>query len=121
MNINPRHVSFAYVVAGIVIGVVLSKLSVWNNPRHSAVENAFVLGVNVKFKSIEDKEEFKNLMRPMAKYVAKYELDTISYEVLDSDKDSTLIYILERYKNKHAYTDVHRQSKEFIDFRQKFQ
>ncbi len=120
---NQKFAHIAFILVGVTVGIVLSNihLNIYPKQRKSAAENVFVLGVTVKFKSVEDKDGFKDLFRPVAEYVAKYELDTLSYEMMDSDKEPTQIYILERYRTKKAYLEVHRQSKEFLSFREKFQ
>jgi len=90
------------------------------NPR-DVVPSAFYLGVGVIFPSVREKEIFKVLFRPLAKYVKDNEPGTISYEVLESDKDENRILILERYVNKDYYLTIHRSSKEFLSFRGEFQ
>lgn len=48
------------------------------------------------------------------------EPDTISYEVLLSDKDPLQVLILERYRDKeNAFLQVHRSSAPFQEFRPK--
>lgn len=88
-----------------------------DRPRRNAVDRAFYLGVVVEFPSVEVKDEFYKMFQPLADYVEQYELGTLSYEVLDSDKDTKRILILERYKDKEYYLNVHRSSKEFLKFR----
>jgi quinol monooxygenase YgiN len=53
--------------------------------------------------------------------VRSKEFSTVSYEILQSDKDRLQIFILERYKDKAAYLETHKSSSEFIAFRAKFQ
>lgn len=79
----------------------------------------FFLGVTLKFRDEEDKTYFKSIFRDIAEYVKRNEPTTISYELYESDKISTEVFILERYANKAAYTDIHRVSKQFIFFREK--
>ncbi len=122
---NEKYANLMFLFAGIVIGAALFNFSGHNKissgPRKSAVEGAFVLGVSVKFQTIADKDNFKELIRPVADFVSKYELNTISYEVMESDKEPTQIYILERYKTKFDYLEVHRKGEAFLVFRGKFQ
>lgn len=87
--------------------------------RKSSTSNAFFLGVVIKFKNIEAKKEFKVLFKPYAEWVAINELETISYEMSESDKDELQIFILERYITKDDYIEKHRKSNEFIEFRAK--
>ena len=81
-------------------------------------ENAFVLLVNLEFASEEDKSAFLIKFKPMAKYVRDHEPTTLTYTVAESDKDSKLVVIMERYVNKAAYLDIHKTSAQFISFRQ---
>lgn len=89
--------------------------------RRYASDQAFFLGVAITFPNAEDKTSFKDMFVPLAKYVEHYELGTLSYELLESDKDPLRIFILERYKDKDYYLNVHRTSEEFLSFRGKFQ
>ena len=61
------------------------------------------------------------LFKPLAHYVATYEPGTVSYDLLQSEKDPLRIYLVERYIDKVAYLEVHKKSKEFISFRAKLQ
>jgi quinol monooxygenase YgiN len=112
---------------GIVVGLLISaksnpfrgpKNSIDNsrNPQH---KSAFFLGVTLKFNSVDDKEEFKALFAPYAKYVAEEEFGTISYELSESDKEPTQVFLTERYVNKDAYLEIHRKSKRFLEYRAK--
>lgn len=91
-------------------------------PRKSEpYSNAFFLGVAITFPSNEDKETFIKLFKPMAKYVEDFELGTLSYQLQQSDKDPLRVQILERYKDKDYYLNVHKTSKEFLTFRAELQ
>lgn len=83
--------------------------------------NAFHLGVIIKFKDSNTKQYVKEAFTPLAKYISRSEPDTISYEWLDSDKDPLQVFILERYKSKLSYENIHRHSKYFLMFREKLQ
>ncbi len=110
-------------LVGVAVGLIISQLRSGGrggNIRALSVEHAFHLGVTVKFTSADDKIYFKDLFKPLAKYVKEQELETLSYELMESDKDPLQIFILERYKNKSSYLEVHRHSKEFLTFREKF-
>lgn len=89
--------------------------------RESSHPHAFFLGVTVKFPSVADKERFKALFQPLAEFVKREEFSTISYELSESDREPTQVFILERYRDKQAYLEVHKHSKEFLSFRAKFQ
>lgn len=119
---NSKHVNIAILLVGITVGAILRGFLCNNQPaRILQHPNVFFLGVTIKFKTVQDKEEFKDLFRPMAEYVAKNEFNTLSYEMMESDKLNTQVYILERYKTKEDYLEVHRKSKEFLYFREKLQ
>lgn len=90
-------------------------------PRRNHVANAFYLGVAITFPSNEDKETFIELFKPMAKYVEDYELGTLSYQLQQSDKDPLRVHVLERYKDKDYYLNVHKTSREFLAFRAELQ
>ena len=53
--------------------------------------------IKVKFKNEDDKNEFVTAFTPLADYISRKELTTLSYELLFSDKDPLHIYILERF------------------------
>ena len=92
--------------------------SVFKNPdRIHKHANAFFLGVTISFLNAEDKATFKRLFNPLADYVRKYELSTLSYELYESDQNPLQIFILERYIDKAAYIDIHRTSKPFLLFK----
>lgn len=121
MSLNSKYTHLACLLIGVAFGALLFGAHFSHRPRKSEVENAFVLGVSVKFRSTTDKDNFKDIIGPVADYIAKFELNTISYEVMDSDKEPTQIYILERYKTKRDYLEVHRKTEIFLSFREKFQ
>ncbi len=87
--------------------------------RRSASAGAFVLCVTVKFTSDDDKVYFREIFKPLAEFVALEELGTLSYELLESDKDSKQMLVLERYRDKEAYLVNHRTSPIFLEFRRK--
>jgi quinol monooxygenase YgiN len=79
----------------------------------------FFLGVTIQFPNEADLKTFETEFKPLAKYVEEKELGTISYILMHSDKDPLQVMILERYKNKDYYLNVHKSSKEFLEFRAK--
>lgn len=89
--------------------------------RRNQEGNAFVLGVTATFPSIEAKEDFKRLFRPLAEYVEKFELGTYTYKLLESDKDAKRVQVLERYQDKEYYLNVHKASAPFLKFREELQ
>mmetsp|Transcript_26392 Transcript_26392/g.26642 ORF Transcript_26392/g.26642 Transcript_26392/m.26642 type:complete len:163 (+) Transcript_26392:263-751(+) len=88
-------------------------------PRVSSTENAFILCINIKFRDIEQKEEFKRIFTPTANYVAKEEYETLSYEIAESDQDPLHAFILERYKSKESFTEIHRKGEIFLEMKKK--
>mmetsp|Transcript_21465 Transcript_21465/g.35926 ORF Transcript_21465/g.35926 Transcript_21465/m.35926 type:complete len:150 (+) Transcript_21465:74-523(+) len=116
-----RYTAFAL---GLALGGVLCFLGLkafGPSDRRNQLPGAFYLGVKVTFPSLEDKLKFHEEFIPLSEYVRQKEFTTVSYEVLQSDKDRLQIYILERYTDKNAYLDIHKKSKEFLAFRAKFQ
>ena len=77
------------------------------------------MGITIKFKTPKDKQNFAEIFAPYAKFVATGEVETISYELSESDKDPLQIFLIERYTNKAAYLDIHRKTPEFVAFRAK--
>lgn len=55
-----------------------------------------MLAIQVKFESEADRDIFIDLFRPLAKYVAEHEPQTLSYELAIADTDPTLVLIHER-------------------------
>jgi quinol monooxygenase YgiN len=89
--------------------------------RRNKVDKAFFLGVTITFPNKDDLVMFKRLFQPLATYVEKYEKGTLSYELLESDKDPLRIQILERYQDKDYYLNVHKTSGPFLKFREELQ
>ena len=102
---------------GLALGCfVFSRLQ--NNGRLST-PGVFFLGIQIKFKSIACKEDFKALFSPFAAWVKNSEPNTLSYELSESDKDDCIIFLTERYKTKDDYLKVHRVSPQFLEFKEK--
>lgn len=117
---NSNIIIFA---SGLVIGALgclLLARFIQPSSRYVAPE-AFFLGVKVVFPNESDKATFESEFEILARYVRKSEPGTLSYELLQSDKRPLQIYILERYRTKDDYLEVHKRSKPFIEFREKFQ
>ena len=122
MKQNP-NTNIILLASGLLIGI-LSTLAVsrFLQPSHrSVVPAAFFLGVKVVFPTEQDKVEFESEFEKLAAFVRSSEPQTISYELLRSDKNPLQIYILERYGSKTDYLEVHRKSQPFLSFREKFQ
>ena len=84
----------------------------------SSSRPAWALGVTLTFQNESEKALFITQFRKLAAYVAKSEPDTLSYELMESDKINTQVFILERYVDRNkAYLSVHRTSQPFLEFK----
>jgi quinol monooxygenase YgiN len=107
--------------AGVIATLLLSSMcsrSSGNAIANVTHNNVWLLAVTLRFKTLEDKIEFREIFAPLATYVEKSEPTTLSYMLSESDKDPKQLFILERYTTKSAYLDVHKVSKEFKGFRE---
>lgn len=122
MKANP-NANIILFVSGLVVGAIsclyFSRL-VQPSQRYQP-PNAFYLGVKVIFPNGADMSEFESEFERLAEYVRRSEPSTVSYELLRSDKNDLQIYILERYRTKDDYLEIHKKSKPFLAFREKFQ
>ncbi len=120
---------FAVTLGAVLSYLIFSRQSTPNNPgsfsgsvlRRNAVDRAFYLGVVIIFPDLNQKQQFINIFTPLANYVKEKELGTLSYELLESDKDPKRILISERYQSREYYLTVHKTSSEFLQFREGFQ
>ena len=74
----------------------------------------------VTFKNDQIKSKFLELYRVEAEYVRDHEMNTLSYEYAQSDKDPLQGILIERFISKDDYL-VHKQSSIFISFREQLQ
>lgn len=118
-NLNVAILAIGALVGAASCYLVMQMYQTSSNRLSSP--SAFYLGVKVSFTSEDDKLTFQSDFSKLAEFVRDFEPQTLSYELLQSDKDPLHIYIMERYKNKKAYLEIHKQSKEFIEFRARFQ
>ena len=102
---------------GVLVGLALSRSGV-RSVQHT---NVFVLCVSITFHERKSLEAFLLLFAPYAHFVKAHEMATLSYILMQSDKDPLRIQILERYKRKEDYLTTHRSSPEFLAFRAKMQ
>jgi quinol monooxygenase YgiN len=79
----------------------------------------FTLSVALKFRDEQAKSDFLSLLSTYSPYVEEHEPTTLTYQMMQSDKDSLEMLLLERYVNKNAYLNVHRKSPEFVRYREK--
>jgi len=98
----------------------ISPQSTGADHRMSNIRTVFSLLVELRFSEAQHKDQFLEDVRPVAEYVKAHEPDTLSYEVLLSDKDSLEVMIMERYRDKEvSYLQVHKSSAPFLAFRPK--
>lgn len=116
-TITQRNSAIFTLSLGIVIGYIVARYS--SVSRSISNDQHFLLSVTLKFKSSAEKNTFKKCFEPLADYVRLHEPKTLSYAYYDSDKDPNQGYIFERYVDKAAYLDIHKKSKDFIEFREK--
>jgi len=90
-----------------------------NNKNNSNNDQSvFSLLVKLQFSAEQHKQTFLQAIQPVADHVKLHEPDTLSYEVLLSDKDPLHVLVLERYRNKDvAYLQIHKSSTPFTRFR----
>jgi quinol monooxygenase YgiN len=83
----------------------------------------FSLMVELQFSNEAAKHVFLQEIAPLADHVEKNErAGTLTYQVLQSDKDPLHVLMMERYVDKEqAYLRVHKQSTAFLAFRPKLQ
>ena len=90
-------------ITGYIISSSLSNKSPTNDMKSREHGNSFLLCVELKFKDNEALDRFKFIFKPFAEWVR-----------LNAEKTA---YILERYKTKADYLDIHRKSIEFLNFK----
>ena len=80
----------------------------------------FTLLVTLNFATSALVSKFLAEIQPLCEYIRQHEPTTLSYEVLLSDKDDTMVTLLERYEDKdNAFLKIHRSSVPFQNFRAK--
>ena len=104
-------------ITGYIISSSLSNKSPTNDMKSREHGNSFLLCVELKFKDNEALDRFKVIFKPFAEWVRLNEFGTISYELFQNEKAEKTAYILERYKTKADYLDIHRKSIEFLNFK----
>lgn len=104
----------------ILIGAVVSALIAgywWGSRRQS--RQAFVLLVDVTFRSVHDRDAALELWKPVAVHCRDHEAGTLTYEAAISDSVPERIVFVERYATKNDYLHVHKSSRPFLAFRAK--
>lgn len=104
----------------------------WNGSKvkseSAGTSGAFVLLVNMKFKSLDLRDKFLEWIEPVCNDVIANESPagssgstqtTLSYQVAISDKNPLMVVVIERYSDKdNGYLTVHRSGGEFLKFRE---
>lgn len=67
----------------------------------------FVLAVNLRFTAPEDKQAFLEVWAPLAEFVRVHEPATLSFELLQSDKDDCHVLVYERSVQMLARWQLH--------------
>lgn len=105
------RVQVASVFCAFVVGY-------WLASRRRA-RKAFVLLVDVTFRTVEDRDAALQLWESVAVHCRDHEPGTLSYEAAISDSVPERIVFVERYATKNDYLDVHKSSRPFLAFRAK--
>ena len=80
----------------------------------------FILIINIEFKNINDMNHFINNFLVLQKYCLDKEKNfLLQYEYAISDKNKNKLVIIEKYTNKESYLNIHRKSKQFLNFKEK--
>jgi quinol monooxygenase YgiN len=88
--------------------------------RDAVPEDIFTLCVTLQFNHPEGVIAFGKIFKPYAEWLAQNELTTLSYQLMHHDTRPLEVMVLERYLTKDAYLNVHRKTKEFSVFKEKF-
>lgn len=81
-------------------------------------DRTFTLSVTLNFRDAEMKHKYLSLLAGYARYVEEHEPTTLTYKIMQSDKDPLEMLLFERYVNKNAYLNIHRTSPEFLRYRE---
>eukprot|EP01134_Creolimax_fragrantissima_P007248 CFRG7248T1 len=91
-----------------------------SSPSVTDESSVVTLTVEIKFKTLEQKETMLNEFAVLAKYVEDSEPNTLTYKLLQSDKDDLYVNIWERYVAMTDKEDIHDVSKPFLSFMSEF-
>lgn len=84
------------------------------------VLQVFVLAVQLKFPSIEKRNLYMELWRPLGQYCKHHEPATLSFELSVADSDPLTLLVFERYISKDDFTNVHRKSQAYNNYKKEF-
>ena len=106
-------------LAGYLLGKITTTKSNGSRAPSNHSGSAFVLLINLKFTTLDHRDNFFKIIKPLCKDMAENEPTTLSYQVAISDKDPLVVNLLERYADKdNAYLTVHKSGAEFLKFRE---
>mmetsp|Transcript_15057 Transcript_15057/g.45515 ORF Transcript_15057/g.45515 Transcript_15057/m.45515 type:complete len:164 (-) Transcript_15057:627-1118(-) len=75
-----------------------------------APTKAWLLVVSSKFQSLEDRDALLEHVRRIAQQSANHEPGTLGFQVAIADNDPLRILVFERFANKEAWLEAHRNS-----------
>lgn len=106
-------------LAGYLLGKITTTKSIGSRAPSNDSGSAFVLLINLKFTTLDHRDNFFKIIKPLCKDMVENEPTTLSYQVAISDKDPLVVNLLERYADKdNAYLTVHKSGAEFLKFRE---
>ena len=106
-------------LAGYLLGKITTTKSNGSRAPSNDSGSAFVLLINLKFTTLDHRDNFFKIIKPLCKDMVENEPTTLSYQVAISDKDPLVVNLLERYADKdNAYLTVHKSGAEFLKFRE---
>lgn len=109
------------ILACLVLGIVVWWPIPWYRERDKPTSSAFTLLVELQFTSESSRDNFFDAFGVLAEYIWTHEPDTLAYEVLQSSQNALTLVVLERYRHRAAYTDIHKSSEAFVAFRAQLQ
>lgn len=113
---------FSLISLVIVASFRSAVLSSSTMPSEQSMIPIFSLLVTLQFADASSKARFFDDISPVAEHCRLHEPDTLSYQIMESDKDPLQVMVVERYRDKdHAYLQIHKSSAPFLTFRAKLQ
>uniref|UniRef100_A0A7S1BQ96 ABM domain-containing protein n=2 Tax=Corethron hystrix TaxID=216773 RepID=A0A7S1BQ96_9STRA len=110
--------SYKNPISLILLGAFVSHVGNLLVNRRRA-QKAWTLCVTIAFQNESDMESILDEWKKLAGYCARKEPFLLHYEVGVSDSDALTIHVLERYRSKTEYLQIHKKSDEFLKFRPK--
>ena len=102
-------------LAGYLLGKITTTKSIGTRaPSNDSGSGAFVLLINLKFTTLDHRDNFFKIIEPLCKDMSESEPTTLSYQVAISDKDPLVVNL----HKDNAYLTVHKSGVEFLKFRE---